>query len=127
VVIRISFEINQLRHPVWPSSAPRVKDRNLRRGGYHDLRTSVGRKALRDAVNTAAGESDNISDRVRSKKAAMARRGLPNGGKRPYGSEPDHIAMRRSVALSWIFTGTPLACAALGMNLRGQNAIEKRL
>ncbi|MFD8318493.1 recombinase family protein [Kitasatospora purpeofusca] len=42
------------------------------RGGYYDLRTSVGRKAIRDAVNTAAGESDNISDRVRSKKAAQA-------------------------------------------------------
>jgi len=64
------------------------------RGGYYDLRTSVGRKALRDAVNAAAGESDNISDRVRAKKAALARRGMPNGGRRPYGFEADHIAHR---------------------------------
>jgi DNA invertase Pin-like site-specific DNA recombinase len=64
------------------------------RGGYYDLRTSVGRKALRDAVNTAAGESDNISDRVRAKKGAMARKGLPNGGRRPYGFEPDQITQR---------------------------------
>lgn len=27
------------------------------RGGYYDLRTSAGRKAVRDAVNAAAGES----------------------------------------------------------------------
>src|SRR5436305_5547556 len=64
------------------------------RGGYYDLRTSVGRKGLRDAVNTAAGESDNISDRVRSKKGAMARKGLPNGGRRPYGFEEDQITHR---------------------------------
>ncbi|MFC5664823.1 recombinase family protein [Kitasatospora misakiensis] len=72
------------------------------RGGYYDLRTSVGRKALRDAVNTAAGESDNISDRVRSKKAAQARQGLPNGGPRAYGFEPDgitHVPHEREVWL----------------------------
>jgi site-specific DNA recombinase len=66
------------------------------RGGYYDLRTSAGRKAVRDAVNAAAGESDNISDRVRVKKAALARRGQPNGGRRPYGFEPDHITHRES-------------------------------
>ena len=66
------------------------------RGGYYDLRTSTGRGALRDAVNKAAGESDNISDRVRDKKAALARKGKPNGGRRPYGFEPDHIAHRAS-------------------------------
>lgn len=64
------------------------------RGGYYDLRTSAGRKAVRDAVNAAAGESDNISDRVRVKKAAMARKGMPNGGRRPYGFEPDQITHR---------------------------------
>jgi DNA invertase Pin-like site-specific DNA recombinase len=66
------------------------------RGGYYDLRTSAGRKAVRDAVNAAAGESDNISDRVRMKKAALARRGMPNGGRRPYGFEPNHIDHRAS-------------------------------
>lgn len=66
------------------------------RGGYYDLRTSAGRKAVRDAVNAAAGESDNISDRVRVKKAALARRGMPNGGRRPYGFEPDHITHRET-------------------------------
>lgn len=66
------------------------------RGGYYDLRTSAGRKAVRDAVNAAAGESDNISDRVRVKKGALARKGMPNGGRRPYGFEPDHIAHREA-------------------------------
>lgn len=66
------------------------------RGGYYDLRTSAGRKALRDAVNAAAGESDNISDRVKVRKATLARRGMPNGGRRPYGFEPDQIAHRGS-------------------------------
>jgi DNA invertase Pin-like site-specific DNA recombinase len=66
------------------------------RGGYFDLRTSVGRGALRDAVNKAAGESDNTSDRVRSKKGALARRGMPNGGRRPYGFELNHIDHRKS-------------------------------
>lgn len=72
------------------------------RGGYYDLRTSVGRKAVRDAVNTAAGESDNISDRVRLKKGAQARKGLPNGGARSYGFAQDgitHIASEREVWL----------------------------
>jgi DNA invertase Pin-like site-specific DNA recombinase len=61
------------------------------RGGYYDLRTSAGRKAVRDAVNAAAGESDNISDRVRLKKAALARKGKPNGGRRVYGYAKDQI------------------------------------
>ena len=64
------------------------------RGGYYDLRTSAGRKALRNEVNAAAGESDGISDRVRAKKGALARKGMPNGGRRPYGFEPDHIKHR---------------------------------
>lgn len=68
------------------------------RGGYYDLRTSTGRGALRDAVNKAAGESDNISDRVRDKKGAMARKGMPNGGRRPYGFEANHIAHREEEA-----------------------------
>jgi site-specific DNA recombinase len=66
------------------------------RGGYYDLRTSAGRKAVRDAVNAAAGESDNISDRARVKKGAMAKKGLPNGGRRPYGFEKDQITHRAS-------------------------------
>lgn len=66
------------------------------RGGWYDLRTSAGRKGLRDAVNTAAGESDNISDRVRVKKGARAKKGMPNGGRRPYGFEPDQITHRES-------------------------------
>ncbi|MFG2377591.1 recombinase family protein [Streptomyces sp. NPDC048504] len=66
------------------------------RGGYYDLRTSAGRKAVRDAVNAAAGESDNISDRVRMKKAALARRGMPNGGRRAYGFEKNGIDHRAS-------------------------------
>ncbi|HEY3870859.1 MAG TPA: recombinase family protein, partial [Actinocrinis sp.] len=64
------------------------------RGGYYDLRTSTGRGALRDAVNKAAGESDNISDRVRDKKGAMARKGKPNGGRRMYGFEKDQTTHR---------------------------------
>jgi DNA invertase Pin-like site-specific DNA recombinase len=64
------------------------------RGGYYDLRTSAGRKAVRDAVNAAAGESDNISDRVRVKKAALARKGMLNGGRRPYGFEPYQMTHR---------------------------------
>jgi len=63
------------------------------RGGYYDLRTSAGRKAVRDAVNAAAGESDNISDRVRVKKAAMARKGKPNGGRRAYGYGRDGVTI----------------------------------
>lgn len=64
------------------------------RGGYYDLRTSAGRKALRNEVNAAAGESDGISDRVRAKEGALARKGMPNGGRRPYGFESDHIRHR---------------------------------
>lgn len=63
------------------------------RGGYYDLRTSAGRKAVRDAVNAAAGESDNISDRVRLKKGALARRGKPNGGRRAYGYAADGVTI----------------------------------
>ncbi|WP_328365547.1 recombinase family protein [Streptomyces sp. NBC_00445] len=69
------------------------------RGGYYDLHTSAGRKAVRDAVNAAAGESDNISDRVRLKKGALARRGKPNGGRRAYGYVADGITVRESEAV----------------------------
>lgn len=72
------------------------------RGGYYDLRTSAGRKAVRNEVNAAAGESDGISDRVRAKKAALARKGMPNGGRRPFGFEADHIAHKEAEKIIWL-------------------------
>jgi site-specific DNA recombinase len=66
------------------------------RGGYYDLRTSAGRKAFRNEITAAAGESDQNSDSARVKKAALARKGMPNGGRRAYGFEPNGIDHRES-------------------------------
>jgi DNA invertase Pin-like site-specific DNA recombinase len=95
-LFRKPLEAETLIDLVWPKSKTSFHTIMTTRGGYYDLRTSAGRKAVRDAVNAAAGESDNISDRVRGKKAALARRGMPNGGRRPYGFEPDQIAHRET-------------------------------
>ncbi|HSV66140.1 MAG TPA: recombinase family protein, partial [Mycobacteriales bacterium] len=53
--------------------------------GEYDLTTADGRKAFRDAVVTAAAESDKISERSARGKRRRARRGRLNGGVRGYG------------------------------------------
>ncbi|MEV6980810.1 recombinase family protein [Sphaerisporangium sp. NPDC051017] len=62
-------------------------------GAVYDLRTAVGRAALRDYVKVNAYESDLISERAQRKKRSQARQGLPNGGRRSYGYAKDGVTI----------------------------------
>jgi DNA invertase Pin-like site-specific DNA recombinase len=59
--------------------------RVMSNSGEYDLTTADGRKAFRDAIVTAASESDKISERTRRGKARRAKRGRSNGGTRGFG------------------------------------------
>jgi DNA invertase Pin-like site-specific DNA recombinase len=59
--------------------------RVLSNSGEYDLTTADGRKAFRDAITTAAAESDKISERSRRGKARRAKKGRLNGGVRGFG------------------------------------------
>ena len=63
--------------------------------GY-DLSTPEGIHRAIGAVNNAMLESAKLSRRQKRKKAAQARQGIPSGGGRPFGYEPDGITLRQS-------------------------------
>lgn len=65
--------------------------------GY-DLSTPEGIHQAIGAVNNAMLESAKISKRVKRKKAASAKAGLPSGGGRPFGYEMGGLVIRESEA-----------------------------
>ncbi len=67
-------------------------------GNGYDLSTGEGIHNAVAAVNNAMLESRLISDRTKRKKKARAMTGAFNGGKRPFGYEPDGITIRESEA-----------------------------
>jgi site-specific DNA recombinase len=67
-------------------------------GVGYDLSTPKGVHAAISAVSVAMMESARLSERGRRKKAAQARAGLPNGGPRCFGYEPDGMSIREDEA-----------------------------
>lgn len=63
-------------------------------GEGYDLSTPEGIHRAIGAINNAMLESAKISKRVRRKKAARAKEGRTNGGRRTYGFEPDNETPR---------------------------------
>lgn len=57
--------------------------------GHLNLTTAEGRLFARNLMAHAAAESDMASKRIRRQKLARAEQGLPHGGRRAFGFEPD--------------------------------------
>jgi DNA invertase Pin-like site-specific DNA recombinase len=68
------------------------------RAGDVDLSTSNGRMTARVAGVMARHESEQKSERIRRQREQLAQEGKPNGGRRPFGYEPDGMTIRRSEA-----------------------------
>ncbi len=79
------------------TSLSKIESTNGNGYGY-DLSTGEGIHNAVAAVNNAMLESRLISDRTKRKKKARAKTGAFNGGKRPYGYEPDGVTIRASEA-----------------------------
>jgi site-specific DNA recombinase len=94
-------------------------------GNGYDLSTGEGIHNAVTAVNNAMLESRLISDRIKRKKKARARTGAFNGGKRPYGYEPDGVTIRESEAAiirdvaRRLLVGESLRSVAGSLNERG--------
>src|SRR6266511_1191683 len=63
-----------------------------------DLSTESGINRVIDQANRDRHESELISQRVRARKRQHAEAGRFNGGRRPYGYEPDGVTVRESEA-----------------------------
>lgn len=63
-----------------------------------DLKTAAGRKMARYSAADDAAESDEISERVRDTLDQRRAAGLPHGGQRPFGWEPDRMTIREAEA-----------------------------
>ncbi len=60
-------------------------------GGRIDLTSATGRGQARMAGVWASMEAEKMSERIRDKHAELAEKGLPQGGRRIYGYEADHV------------------------------------
>lgn len=92
--------------------------------GY-DLSTPEGIHRAIGAVNNAALESAKTSKRVKRTKAARAKEGVPNGGRRSYGFEsdnetprPEEIAHLKEAGDRWI-SGEDLSAVIRDFNEQG--------
>jgi site-specific DNA recombinase len=91
----------------------------------YDLATAAGRKFARYAAADDAAESDEISERVTDRLNQRKAAGLPHGGQRPYGWEPDRMTIREAEA-QWIrwgvqqtLAGVPIRTQFRELNERG--------
>lgn len=72
--------------------------------GEIDLSTASGRQTAKLLGVIAEGESDRTGERIKRKLDERKAAGLPHGGHRPYGWEPDRMTIRESEA-EWIRWG----------------------
>lgn len=90
--------------------------------GDYDLATPTGRAIARTLGAWSAHESEHKGERVKSSIRQRAALGLPNGGVRPYGYEPDQMTIRRSEATvikrvaKRVIAGESLSSIAQGLN-----------
>ncbi len=115
-------ELIDLFHLAETTPLHRIETTN--QNGY-DLSTGAGIHNAVSAVNNAMLESRQISDRTKRKKKARAEVGAFNGGKRPYGYEPDGVTIRESEAeiirevARRLLTGESLRSVTGDLNKRG--------
>jgi len=94
-------------------------------GSGYNLSTGEGIHNAISAVNNAMLESRKISDRVKRKKKARAKQGLPEGGARAYGYEQDRMIVRESEAAvlrecaDRVISGEPILLIVQDLNRRG--------
>lgn len=94
-------------------------------GSGYNLSTGEGIHNAISAVNNAMLESRKISDRVKRKKKARAKQGLPEGGARAYGYEQDRMIIRESEAAivrecaDRAISGEPILLIVQDLNRRG--------
>lgn len=90
-----------------------------------DLGTAQGRQIARTLAAQDASEAEQTAERVQRFKLQAATDGLPSGGRRAYGYEPDGVTIRESEAAEVrrmsreLLAGTSLNALAAGMNERG--------
>jgi site-specific DNA recombinase len=93
--------------------------------GDYDLATPTGRAIARTLGAWSAHESEHKGERVKSSVRQRAAMGLPNGGVRPHGYEPDQMTIRRSEATvirkvaKRVIAGESLSSIAQGLNESG--------
>lgn len=93
--------------------------------GEIDLSTAAGRQTAKLLGVIAEGESDRTGERIKRKLAERHGQGLPHGGQRPYGWEPDRVHIRESEAevIRWAVKqtlgGVPIRTQFRELNARG--------
>ena len=83
-------DLEELITLVGVDDPPRVAIESVRSGTI-DLSTADGRKTARILGAIAAGESDTTSERLRDHMTRKASKGLPTGGRRPFGYCDDKL------------------------------------
>lgn len=69
------------------------------RAGDFDLNTAFGKRVARQAAVSARGDSDEKSEKLRRQREQLRERGLPHGGRRPFGYEVGGMVLVPSEAL----------------------------
>jgi site-specific DNA recombinase len=93
--------------------------------GTLDLLTDNGRTVARIVVATKNQQSADTARRVRDKHHAMQRAGIPTGGTRPFGWQPDKRTLDPAEAdvireaARRILAGAPLSALVVEFNARG--------
>lgn len=90
-----------------------------------DLNTADGRMMARIVAAADAAEAERIGERTTRKLQQRREAGLPHGGHRPYGWEPDRMTIRESEAaviresVPRLLAGEPIRALIRDLNARG--------
>jgi DNA invertase Pin-like site-specific DNA recombinase len=93
--------------------------------GDTDLSNADDMLTLRIKGAVAKNQSDAASRRLRRKHLELAQAGRPNGGRRPYGYEPDYLTVREREAArirqaaERVLAGESVRSIAVGWNTQG--------
>jgi DNA invertase Pin-like site-specific DNA recombinase len=97
-----------------------------------DLNTAAGRRVARILAANDAGESEDISERVRRAAEQRARAGLNHGGRRSFGFTPGGLTLVRDEAAEIkrmahkLLAGVPLGALTRDLNARGVRTVTGR-
>lgn len=103
----------------------------LVRGSDMDLSTPAGRLTASVLASVARHEIEQKSDRQKRAALQAQEAGLPSGGRRPFGYEPDRMTIRENEAAALrqaydhVLAGVPLARIADALNAAGLPTPQK--